>query len=110
VDIPDVIVVGIDISMNNESETGEFNHHRSDNIISQNLSVNNNSVDILDVVDVVVDIPTNNTCVELSKCHNVVKVQTKGFTVDCDFCSFTSTRVEEFRKHILVHDNIYDLH
>jgi len=67
VDIPDVIIVGVDISMNNESETGEFDHHTSDNIISENASVVSMSVDIPDVINVEVDIPTNNTRGELPK-------------------------------------------
>jgi len=69
--------------MSNESETGEFDHHTY--------------------------IPTNNVRGELPKCNNAVKAQPKKVTVECDFCSFTSTRVDEFRKHLLVHDDIYDL-
>jgi len=73
-----------------ESETGELDHHTADNTISENLSVVNNSVDIPDVRDVGVDLPTNNTCGELPKCQNVVEVQARGITVVCDFCLFES--------------------
>jgi len=93
-----------------ESEIGEFGHHTSDKAISENLSVVNNSVDIPDVFNVVVDIPTNNTCGNIPKCHNVVEVRTKEFEVECDFCPFVSTCVEEFHQHLRKkHDNIQDL-
>jgi len=91
-----------------ESETGEFDHHMSDNAISENLSVFNNSVDIPDVINVVVDFPTNNTCGKLPKCHNVVEVQTNGITVICNFCPFESNRVKEFHQHLReIHANTY---
>jgi len=90
-----------------ESENGEVDHHTSDNTISESLSVVDNSVDIPDVINVGVDIPKNNTCGELPKCHDVVEVHTKEIECECDFCPFVSTRVKEFHKHLReVHDNI----
>jgi len=93
-----------------ESGTGELDHHMSDNNNSENQPVVDDSVDIPDVINVEVDLPTIDTCGELSKCLNVIELQPKVFTVECDFCTFKSSRVEEFRKHLLVHDDIYDLH
>jgi len=108
VDIPDVIIVGVYISMNNESETSVFDHHTSDSIISENASVVSMSVEIPDVIIVEVDIPMNDTCDELSKCFDVIEVQTKVFTVECDFCTFTSSRVKKFHQHLReVHRNTY---
>jgi len=43
-----------------ESETGELDHHTSDNTISENQSVVDHSVDIPDVIFVGVDISTTN--------------------------------------------------
>jgi len=48
-----------------ESENSELDHHTSDNTISEHLSVVNYYVDIPDVINVGVDIPTNKTCGEL---------------------------------------------
>jgi len=90
-----------------KSENSELDHHISDNTISESLSVVNNSVDIPDAIDARVDIPMNNPCGELHKCHDVVEVQTKEIECECDFCPFVSTRVKEFHKYIRqVHDNI----
>jgi len=47
-----------------ESENGELDHHMSDNTISENLSVANNSVDII----------MNDTCDEIFKCYNITEV------------------------------------
>jgi len=57
-----------------ESQTGELDHHTSYNIISENLSVVSNSVDIPDVIIVEVDILTNDACDELFKCFNIIEV------------------------------------
>jgi len=51
-----------------ESETGELDHHTSDNTISENLSVVDHSADIPDVIIVAVDISTNNSCDEIFEC------------------------------------------
>jgi len=93
-----------------ESETGEFGPNSSENTISEDLSVVNHSVDIPDVFNVGVDISMNNICGELPKCHNSVEVRTKEIEVECDFCPFVSTHVEEFYQHLRErHDNIQDL-
>jgi len=83
-----------------ESNTGELDPYTSDNTISENLSVVSNSVDIPDVIDLVIDIPMNNTREEVPKCHNGVEVQTKGIAVICDFCPFESNRVKKFHQHL----------
>jgi len=83
-----------------ESETGELDHHTSNNTISENLSDVNNSMDIPNVVDVGVDIPTNNTCVKLPKHQNVVEIQPKEIEVVCDFCPFVSTWVKELHLNL----------
>jgi len=66
----------------------------------ESLSVVNDSVDIPDVFNFVVDIPTKNSCGNLPKCHNVVEAQPNGITVICDFCPFESNHVKEFHQHL----------
>jgi len=81
-----------------ESETGELDHHTSNNNI-----VEDHSMDNPDVINVEVDIPMNDTSDELSKCFNV-------FTVACGFGPFESNRVKEFHQHLrAVHGKTYGI-
>jgi len=86
--------------------TSELDHHTSDNIISENLSVAGHSIDIPDEVGV--DTPTKKTGGEFPKFHNVFELQPKGIIVVCDFCPFESNCVKEFHQHLReVHGNTY---